>query len=297
MRQIVLALILNLCLVIPCRAMELDIPDLPTPEKPPAEIIDLNLASSLECVPASILLKGKKSILLNEGKSQKVVTRRSMLTAAEYFSAKELIDGRAQTLTLCGGGTAIGGRFVLDDKLMSICRGLLVPSNVEVIQDISQLPKVDLEGELKINGRYVIVGAKPGDAYIKARWIKLQPGSYFGACLESAPLRIHVSADEELQISGQIESSSELDLRARRIARNLKPDKSANALRTATVEQSVTVDILSGDVAPVSDPSAYKIKDVIESFLPIGDQEAELIAPAGNEHPVDSEIEQKERKT
>lgn len=298
MRHILLAFIVNLCLVLPGGAVELDISDFQEAEKPPAEVVDLNLASSLECVPASLLLKGKtKSLLITEGKSQKVVTRCSMLTAAEYFSARELLEGRAQTLKLCGGGTAIGGRFILDGKLLSICRGLLVPSNVEVIQDVSQLPRVELEGELKVNGRYVIVGAKPGHAYVKARWIKLQPGSYFGACSDSAPLRIQVAAVEELQLSGEIESSSELDLKARRIARTSKADKHANKLRTDCAEQAVAVDILSGDVSTVPTSGAYQVKNVIENFLPISDKEAELIEQTGDKDPIDSEMEQKERRS
>ncbi len=277
-------------------AIDMDVPDQPEPKKETNDIVDLNLASSLECVPASLLLKTKKTVLITEGKSQKIVTRRSMLTAAEYFTVKDLLEGRSQTMALCSKGTALGGTFVLDDRLMKICRGLLVPKNVEVIQDIAQLPKVELEGELKVNGTYLIVGQSSGDAYIKARWIKLQPGSFLGTCSKSAALKLHISADEELEAAGRLESTNELDLQSRRISWRAKPDRHINRLRTAELDQaSSVVDVLSGDVAPAP-TSAYQVRDIIETFLPLNDSD-ELIAPAGKEEPVDSMMQQKERKT
>lgn len=300
MRSLLLLLLFIALSVVPSRAaFDVDVPEQQEESKPENEVVDLNLASSLECVPASLIIKSKKSYLVTEGKSQKIVTRRSMLTAAEYFTVKELIEGRSQPVALCTKGTALSGTFILDKELMKICRSLLVPQGVQVIQDITQLPKVDLEGELKVNGTYLIVGQKNCDAYIKARWIKLQPGSYLGTCsTTTAPVRVHLTGEEELEAAGKLESTEELDLSSKKLSWRPKADKHANRLRTSDLNQTqnTVVDVLSGDVSQAQPSSAYQVRDVIESFLPINDQE-ELIAPHGNDAPVDSTLQQKERKT
>lgn len=298
MRIVLTILLLALFFTPANAAVDIDVPDQPDPGSPPeAEVVDLNLASSLECVPASLVLKSKKTVLLTEGKSQKIVTKRSMLTAAEYFTIREMIEGRAQTVSLCSKGTATGGTFVLDKDLLKICRGLLVPKGVEVIQDISKLPKVEFEGELKVNGTYLVVGECSGDAYVKAKWIKLQPGSYLGTCSKSASVSIHITAEEELEACGKLASTNELDLSSKRISCRPKQDKHVNRLRTADPQPGATVvDVLSGDVAPAQPSSTYEVKEIIESFLPLNNQER-LIQPAGDDDPVESTLQQKERKT
>lgn len=207
------------------------------------------------------------------------------------------MEGRVQSLVICESGIALSGTIVLDSSLEKVCRGLLVPAGIEVTQDTQKTSKVCIDGELRLDGTYLITGATAGQIEIKARWITLQPGSRLCTSNQSAPTKIRLIAKEELVTAGQILANDEVAMSAPRITcRISKSVKACNQLRMIEVDNSVVPDVLSGDVTgPAIARSCYDIEGVAVNLVPMNNEEQ--LIDEKDDRPVQTSLQQSDRKT
>jgi hypothetical protein len=165
----------------PCGAMpEIDFE---VPEKQPAivkhdpddVVVDLDMSCPRECVPANMAFQAEKysrpTIRIAEGDDVRSVSKNCMLTASEYFAARQIMRDE-QKLELTSVGTASKGTVYLDKYTAEHCRNLYVPRRVLAIQDAAVVPDVVLAGELHIAGTYQVQGVA-ARSMVKAKRIKL----------------------------------------------------------------------------------------------------------------------------
>lgn len=117
-------------------------------------LVELDPVSPLECVPALLLFKGRAlqaaSVSITEGQYTRTVSKNCMLTAGEYFAAKELMATGEQRLALTENGTASSGELYIDPYIAQRCKSLTVPSGMTAVQSGSSMPR-----SIKVSGKYI----------------------------------------------------------------------------------------------------------------------------------------------
>lgn len=179
-----LAIFTLLLTAAPVAALELDfaVPDSAPKKIKPARrtaddvFVDLDLSSAREVVPATLAFEaekfGKPSVTIAEGDNLRTISANCMLTAAEYFAARQLMQHTSQLIALRENGTAAGGTLVVDKYTAEHCRNMYVSRNLLVKQNQSDLVELVIPGELHVAGTY---DAGAG-GLIKAKRLKLYPG-------------------------------------------------------------------------------------------------------------------------
>lgn len=144
--------------------------------------VDLDLSSAREVVPATLAFEAEKfakpTVTISEGENLRTVSKNCMLTAAEYFAARQLMKDATQKVALRENGTAAGGTVVVDKYTAEHCRNMYVPKHLVARQNLSDLAELVIPGELHVAGVYDIAGGGTGNAsdLIKAKRVKLYPG-------------------------------------------------------------------------------------------------------------------------
>lgn len=138
-------------------------------------VVDLDPSSPLECVPALLLFRGDAlkfaSVSIDEGEFTRTISRNCMLTAGEYFAAKEVLSSGEQKVVLSDRGTLVEGEVYLDPYISQRCRSLTVPAGLVAVQSLPNMPKA-----IKVAGTYVFESLSKS-ASLRANRLRLASGA------------------------------------------------------------------------------------------------------------------------
>lgn len=262
---------------LPCIALpdfDVDVSNEPSQRAPKdAEIVvDLDMSCPRQVVPAELAFKAESfkrpTITISEGEDVRTVSKNCMLTASEYFAARQLMQDE-QKLQLRANGTAMRGSVLLDKYTAEHCRNLYVPRQVVAIQDSTHVPTVDFAGELHIAGTYEIIGTAAHPA-VKAKRIKLYPG---GIVATTSP-----------QIKGLTFASPKIETAL--IARERdRPEQIVDIIYAKGKSGKKNVDVISGD---------YKVQKVDVTLVKAND---EFIPTEGSESALEVGLYRQERES
>lgn len=188
--------------------------------------LDLSSAQSNIVLGQKLFSGDADSVTINVGGEEKTFAAGSKVTAAEYASILQTLNG-GQTLTLDSKGTALGGKLDFETitsngdnlKLSS----LVIPEQVLAVGNFSKTSDVKLKGDLVNYGSIYALSNRDGGTKATIATTNLHnqegglissvPNSSLGSNL--APLLdLKLRADDTLSNSGKIESSGDLTLSA-----------------------------------------------------------------------------------
>jgi len=109
----------------------------------------------------------------------RTISQHCMLTAAEYFAARQLMQAGSQKLALRENGTAGGGSADLDKYTIEHCRNLYLPRHIRLQHESGSAPKAAITGELHIAGTFQVNGN--GETSVRAKRIRLYPAGVIEA--------------------------------------------------------------------------------------------------------------------
>lgn len=200
------------------------------------------------------LFSSTDAVRVNVGGEEKTFTAGSKVTAAEYASILQVLNG-GQTLTLDGNGTATGG--TLDFKTITSngdnlkLSSLVIPEQVVAVGNFSASSDVKLKGDVVNYGSIYAISNRDGGskATITSGNINNQGGglissvanSSLGSDLSSS-VDLKLRADDTLSNEGTIESSGDLTLSAGK--QIINGDVRGRGTSTATViaQNNLTID-------------------------------------------------------
>ena len=188
--------------------------------------LDLSSAASNIVLGQRLFSGDADSVTITVGGEQKTYSAGSKVTAAEYASILQTLNG-GQTLTLDDKGTALGGKLDFETitsngdnlKLSS----LVIPEQVLALGNFSKTSEVKLKGDLVNYGSVYALSNREGGtkATISTTNLHNQEGGLISSVPNSslgtdlAPsLDLKLRADDTLSNSGKIESSGDLTLSA-----------------------------------------------------------------------------------
>lgn len=208
--------------------------------------VELNLSSGEKNIILGSNLLGDKAetgITLTVGGGTQNFTVGSKVTAAEYASILQVLNGQSQSLKLDGQGRAAGGTMTLqsltngDNMRVS---ALVIPEAVNVVGNFGNRSDFNLTGNLVNNGSIIALSNKAGAnlASISARNLTngstglissvVDPSAYpqYGQLQSQVDLRL--KADDVLTNQGSITSSGNLTLSAKVITNESRGRNVAN---------------------------------------------------------------------
>ncbi|MDZ4832260.1 MAG: hypothetical protein SGJ27_00520 [Candidatus Melainabacteria bacterium] len=198
--------------------------------------VELNLGSGdRTIILGSNLFDGGNSfeIALTVGGGTQNYSVGSKVTAAEYASILQVLNGESQSLTLDGQGRAAGGTMTLqsltngDNMRVS---ALVVPEAVKVIGNFGNRSDFNLTGDLVNNGSIIALSNREGaaNASISAHNLTNSSSGLISTIVDSSLLPeygqlqssvdLRLKADEVLTNQGSITSSGNLTLSAKVIS-------------------------------------------------------------------------------
>lgn len=188
--------------------------------------LDLSSAQSNIVLGQKLFSGDADSVTINVGGEEKTFAAGSKVTAAEYASILQTLNG-GQTLTLDSKGTALGGKLDFETitsngdnlKLSS----LVIPEQVLAVGNFSKTSDVKLKGDLVNYGSIYALSNRDGGTKATIATTNLHnqegglissvPNSSLGGDLAPS-LDLKLRADDTLSNSGKIESSGDLTLSA-----------------------------------------------------------------------------------
>lgn len=186
--------------------IDFQVPESCASRKQPSEdvVVDIDLSSGKECIPASLAFDAerykKKLVSVTEGENVRFISRNCMLTAGEYFAAKCNMEGKAPTFDLTSQGTISSGIVTLDKFTVDHCRNLYLPRHLTIKHDVSLIPVLKLEGSLKIDGTYLLVG-KAKTCSIIAKQVQVATCGFLGSPQGQEPIEVRMEAPEGVDLA------------------------------------------------------------------------------------------------
>lgn len=215
--------------------------------------VELNLASGDKSIILGSNLLGDGGVTVTVGGGEKTFTAGSKVTAAEYASILQVLNGESQSLKLDGQGRAAGGSMTLQsltngDRMR--VSALVIPEAVNVVGNFGNRSDFHLTGNLVNNGSIIALSNNPNanKASISAHnltnsstglistVVDASAFPQYGKLQDSVDLRLR--ADEVLTNQGSITSSGSLTLSARVVNNDSRGNNVANisALNNVSIE-------------------------------------------------------------
>ncbi len=214
-----LAISLQACWAVPELNFEVPDGEQAIAQASPEDIlVDLDPASPIECVPALLLFRGalkSASVCIDEGDYTRTISKNCMLTAAEYFAAREILTGEDQQLTLSEKGTATAGEVYLDPYITQRCRSLSVPAGMTAIQSVPHLPR-----SIKVEGRYFLE-AMSATVRLRANRIHVGPGAVVACKTGCGFSRLALDENKRLLVVDNSQPAADCGYQLKKIVRSL----------------------------------------------------------------------------
>ncbi len=180
---------------------------------------DLSSANT-NVVLSNQLMKAGSVITIFEGGNNKSFAAGSRVTAAEYFSIKQVLNTGAQQLVLDNSGRAVGGTISLDNLT---ARGgslraneLVIASGVTAIDDVSKNGAFKVTGSLVNYGSINLVSSATGGAtaLVSAKNINNESGGVISSLFSqsNSPINLILNSAMDFANSGSISSSGALTI-------------------------------------------------------------------------------------
>ncbi|MBY0359099.1 MAG: hypothetical protein K2W82_13940, partial [Candidatus Obscuribacterales bacterium] len=233
-----------------------------------AQSINLDLSSTSQSVTANHIAS---PVNIDVGGAAMTVTQGMALTPAQLIAAYQMARTGAQSLLIGADGAAVGGSFVLGNRLANHISDLVIPTNVSVINRAADL---NLVGNLNNSGSIYSVSNNPAisGANISALNILNNQSGLITTTLPtslgidlsqySSVLNLSLSAINNIINSGSITSSGNLALAAGGSIQNIMANPGAAmpvmqamgdvALNSANIINSGLIAATTGNINVIS---------------------------------------------
>ncbi|MBX3151686.1 hypothetical protein KF728_16140 [Candidatus Obscuribacterales bacterium] len=216
--------------------------------------LDLSSAQNNIVLGQKLFSGDADSVTITVGGEEKTFTAGSKVTAAEYASILQTLNG-GQTLTLDSKGTALGGKLDFETitsngdnlKLSS----LVIPEQVLAVGNFSKTSDVKLKGDLVNYGSIYALSNRDGGTKATIATTNLHnqegglissvPNSSLGTDLAQT-LDLKLRADDTLSNAGKIESSGDLTLSAGNVVVNGDSRGRSSSTASAVAANNLVID-------------------------------------------------------
>lgn len=240
---------------------------------------NFDLSSEAALIPGSLLVGEGETIEISQGQGSFEIDHQDLLTAGQFVAGLQRSSGGSQTILLSSDpdneGVAIGGSFVISNKLTESLAGMLVPAGVIALQDAAQIPVIDFRGDLLNFGSYFLYSSDSAvqEAQISARNLQNQTGGIISSNIPAqtpagynnaaSAISFSLNIKGDLINSGVIASAGNLQLNAGSSLVNASPSAQAAQI-TAASDLSLRAPVLInlGQIQAVSGNTTMSVNEL-----------------------------------